>query len=293
VRDVIRVQSVKQRVEGDVGYIRIASFSEQTMEGLEKAIDTIDLQVPEDQLKGFVLDLRGNPGGLLDQAVLVSDAFLDRGEIVSTRGRHADEVQRFSARAGDLIHGKPLIVLLNGGSASASEIVAGALQDHRRATLIGTRSFGKGSVQTIIPIGRAGAIRLTTARYYTPSGRSIQAKGIDPDIEVLPELPADIKDFQTVTEAELRGHLLGDGEKPAEPAPSDSTTDSSAAATTGDDSATPPATNTEEKAPTGALASYVPEDPKLDKQLNYALDLLNGIQVNARFPATADQGVPN
>ena len=293
VRDVIRVQSVKQRVEGDVGYIRIASFSEQTMEGLEKAIDTIDLQVPEDQLKGFVLDLRGNPGGLLDQAVLVSDAFLDRGEIVSTRGRHADEVQRFSARAGDLIHGKPLIVLLNGGSASASEIVAGALQDHRRATLIGTRSFGKGSVQTIIPIGRAGAIRLTTARYYTPSGRSIQAKGIDPDIEVLPELPADIKDFQTVTEAELRGHLLGDGEKPAEPAPSDSTTDSSAAATTGDDLATPPATNTEEKAPTGALASYVPEDPKLDKQLNYALDLLNGIQVNARFPATADQGVPN
>jgi carboxyl-terminal processing protease len=289
VRDVIRVQSVKDRVETDVGYIRISSFSEQTMEGLEKAVDTIDSQVPEDQLKGFVLDLRGNPGGLLDQAVLVSDAFLDHGEIVSTRGRHADDVQRFSARAGDLIHGKNLIVLINGGSASASEIVAGALQDHRRATLIGTRSFGKGSVQTIIPIGRSGAVRLTTARYYTPSGRSIQAKGIEPDIEVLPELPPDLKDFQTVTEAELRGHLLGEGEKPAETAPADSTS----TATTGTEPETPPAANTEEKPPSGALASYVPEDPKQDKQLNYALDLLRGIQVNARFPATADQGVPN
>ena len=200
-------------MEDDVGYIRISSFSEQTMEGLEKAIDDIEAQVPEDKLKGYVLDLRGNPGGLLDQAVLVSDAFLDHGEIVSTRGRHADEVQRFSARTGDLTDGKPLIVLINGGSASASEIVAGALQDHRRATLVGTRSFGKGSVQTIIPIGRAGAIRLTTARYYTPSGRSIQARGIDPDIEVLPDLPDDLKDFTTLSEAELRGHLLGEGEQ--------------------------------------------------------------------------------
>jgi carboxyl-terminal processing protease len=287
VRDVIRVQSVKSRVENDVGYIRIASFSEQTMDGLEKAIDSIKSQIPADQLKGYVLDLRGNPGGLLDQAVLVCDAFLDHGEIVSTRGRHADEVQRFSARAGDLVDGKSLIVLLNGGSASASEIVAGALQDHRRATLIGTRSFGKGSVQTIIPIGRAGAIRLTTARYYTPSGRSIQAKGIDPDIEVLPELPPDLQDFETVTEAELRGHLLGDGEKTP---PNDAS--ASASAPTGAESQTPPAAD-KEKTPTGALASYVPEDPKQDKQLNYALDLLRGIQVNARFPATAEQGVPN
>jgi carboxyl-terminal processing protease len=201
VRDVIRVQSVKSREEGDIGYIRIASFSEQTMEGLEKAIDKIEADIPADELKGFVLDLRGNPGGLLDQAVLVSDAFIDKGEIVSTRGRRADEVQRFSARTGDLVNGKPVIVLLNGGSASASEIVAGALQDHRRATLVGTKSFGKGSVQTIIPIGRSGAIRLTTARYYTPSGRSIQAKGIEPDIEVLPELPKDLQDFDTVSEA--------------------------------------------------------------------------------------------
>ncbi|HEX9906050.1 MAG TPA: S41 family peptidase [Propylenella sp.] len=288
VRDVIRVQSVKHRVEGDVGYIRIASFSEQTMEGLEKAIDDIEAKLPDDTLKGFVLDLRGNPGGLLDQAVLVSDAFLDRGEIVSTRGRHSDEVQRFSARAGDLVDNKPVIVLLNGGSASASEIVAGALQDHRRATLLGTRSFGKGSVQTIIPIGRNGAIRLTTARYYTPSGRSIQAKGIEPDIEVLPDVPEELRDMAAVSEAELRGHLLGDGERE----------DGDAAGAPAGEAAAPDAAadeagETEEEAPQGALASYVPEDPKLDKQLNYAYDLLRGAQVNARFPATAEQGIPN
>jgi len=284
VRDVIRVQSVKHRVEDDVGYIRISSFSEQTMEGLKKAIEEIEKDIPEDKLKGLVLDLRGNPGGLLDQAVDVSDAFLERGEIVSTRGRHANEVQRFSARSGDLSGGEPIIVLLNGGSASASEIVAGALQDHRRATLVGTRSFGKGSVQTIIPIGRSGAIRLTTARYYTPSGRSIQARGIDPDIEILPNLPDDLGNFDTVSEAELRGHLLGEGEseKPAEPAPeADAVLDSE----TGEEG--------DEEGPQGALASYVPEDPALDSQLNYAYDLLRGVQVNARFPATAEQGIPN
>ena len=147
-------------------------------------IDKLNKEIGADKLKGYVLDLRNNPGGLLDQAIAVSDAFLDRGEIVSTRGRNADETQRFNAQAGDLTKGKPVVVLVNGGSASASEIVAGALQDHKRATVIGTRSFGKGSVQTIIPLGGNGAIRLTTARYYTPSGRSIQAKGIEPDIEV-------------------------------------------------------------------------------------------------------------
>jgi carboxyl-terminal processing protease len=286
VRDVIRVQSVKSRVEDDIGYIRIASFSEQTMEGLEKAIDKIQTDIPDEKLKGYVLDLRGNPGGLLDQAVLVSDAFLERGEIVSTRGRQADEVQRFSARAGDLADGEPVIVLVNGGSASASEIVAGALQDHRRATVLGTRSFGKGSVQTIIPIGRAGAIRLTTARYYTPSGRSIQAKGIEPDIEVLPEVPEDMKDVTAMTEADLRGHLLGDGEKEKEEADTPA----------GDAAATPDEDTTGEESeedPAGALSAYVPEDPKDDKQLNYAFDLLRGVQVNARFPATAEQGIPN
>jgi carboxyl-terminal processing protease len=287
VRDVIRVQSVKHRVEEDVGYIRISSFSEQTMDGLKKAIDDIESKVPADKLKGFVLDLRGNPGGLLDQAVDVSDAFLDRGEIVSTRGRHANEVQRFSARGGDLADGEPVIVLLNGGSASASEIVAGALQDHRRATLVGTRSFGKGSVQTIIPIGRSGAIRLTTARYYTPSGRSIQARGIDPDIEVLPNLPDDLGDFATVSEAELRGHLLGEGEGKDEPAAAPDE------AAVGEAEEQPAEGGEEAASPSGALASYVPEDPAEDTQLKYAYDLLRGVQVNARFPATAEQGIPN
>jgi carboxyl-terminal processing protease len=151
---------------------------------LKKAINDLTSQLGADKVKGFVVDLRNNPGGLLDQAISVSDAFLDKGEIVSTRGRNAEETQRFNARPGDLTKGKPVIVLINGGSASASEIVAGALQDHKRATLVGTRSFGKGSVQTIIPLAGHGAMRLTTARYYTPSGRSIQARGIDPDIVV-------------------------------------------------------------------------------------------------------------
>jgi carboxyl-terminal processing protease len=294
VRDVIRVQSVKHRIENDLGYIRIASFSEQTMEGLEKAIDDIEEKVPADKLKGFVLDLRGNPGGLLDQAVLVSDAFLERGEIVSTRGRHAEEVQRFSARAGDLAEGKNVIVLVNGGSASASEIVAGALQDHRRATVLGTRSFGKGSVQTIIPLGRNGAIRLTTARYYTPSGRSIQAKGIEPDIEVMPEVPKDVRDGETMSEAELRGHLLGEDElKAAEEKKAEEETPAGDAAATAPTDGDENGAKADEEEPDGALSSYVPEDPKKDKQLNYAFDLLRGIQVNAAFPATAAQGIPN
>ncbi|MFA6267546.1 MAG: S41 family peptidase, partial [Pseudolabrys sp.] len=175
-RDVIRVRAVRSNVEGDdVGYIRMTQFNEQTTDGLKKAISDIKAKIADDKLKGYILDLRNNPGGLLDQAISVSDAFLEKGEIVSTRGRNAEETQRFNARAGDLTDGKPVIVLVNGGSASASEIVAGALQDHRRTTVIGTRSFGKGSVQTIIPLGSGnGALRLTTARYYTPSGRSIQ-----------------------------------------------------------------------------------------------------------------------
>ncbi|MFI4972820.1 MAG: S41 family peptidase, partial [Hyphomicrobiales bacterium] len=172
VRDVIRVKSVRSHSEGDdIGYIRVTQFNEQTTDGLKKAISDLTSQLGADKIKGFVVDLRNNPGGLLDQAISVSDAFLEKGEIVSTRGRNAEETQRFNARPGDLTKGKPVIVLINGGSASASEIVAGALQDHKRATLVGTRSFGKGSVQTIIPLGSGnGALRLTTARYYTPSG---------------------------------------------------------------------------------------------------------------------------
>src|SRR5271169_6634993 len=216
-RDIIRVRAVRANVEGDdVGYIRLTQFNEQTTDGLKKAIADITAKISDDKLKGYVLDLRNNPGGLLDQAISVSDAFLEKGEIVSTRGRNAEETQRFNARPGDLTKHKPLIVLINGGSASASEIVAGALQDHKRATIIGTRSFGKGSVQTIIPLGAEnGALRLTTARYYTPSGRSIQAKGIEPDIQILEDVPPELKGKDdTKGEASLKGHLTnGEDEK--------------------------------------------------------------------------------
>src|SRR6187397_2191396 len=259
-RDVIRVRSVRSQVEGeDIGYIRLTQFNEQTTEGLKKAIADIGAKISDDKLKGYVLDLRNNPGGLLDQAISASDAFLQKGEIVSTRGRNAEETQRFNARAGDLTKGKPLIVLINGGSASASEIVAGALQDHKRATVIGTRSFGKGSVQTIIPLGSGnGALRLTTARYFTPSGRSIQAKGITPDIEVLQEIPEELKArTDTRGEASLRGHLKAEGDEA-----------------------------------TGSQ-SYIPPDPKDDKALHKALDLIRGVQKNSAYPPNPKTAVPN
>src|SRR5437660_100828 len=183
-RATIKIQSVRSHLEGEnIGYIRVTTFNEQTDTGLNNAMKNLKQQAGN-KLVGVVLDLRNNPGGLLDQAVSVSDAFLEKGEIVSTRGRRGEDAQRYNARAGDIAGGLPMVVLINGGSASASEIVAGALQDHHRAILLGTRSFGKGSVQTIIPLPGHGAMRLTTARYYTPSGRSIQAKGIDPDIVV-------------------------------------------------------------------------------------------------------------
>ena len=257
VRAMVRVQSVKSRVEGDAAYIDINQFNETTQVGLDSAIKTLKGKLGP-KLKGYVIDLRNNPGGLLDQAISVSNAFLERGEIVSTRGRNAEETQRFNARAGDLTKGKPIIILINGGSASASEIVAGALQDHRRATIIGTRSFGKGSVQTIIPLGSGnGALRLTTARYYTPSGRSIQAKGITPDIEVLQEVPDELKTRDTAKgESSLRGHLKADGQEE-----------------------------------TGSQ-SYVPPDPKNDAALNLALDLMRGIQKNSAYPANP-KSVPN
>jgi carboxyl-terminal processing protease len=249
-RDIIRVRAVRSRIEDDVAYVRITQFNEQTTENLKKTIADLQAQIPPEKLKGYVLDLRNNPGGLLDQAISVSDAFLERGEIVSTRGRNAEETQRFSARPGDLTKGKPIIVLINGGSASASEIVAGALQDHKRATVLGTRSFGKGSVQTIIPLGAGnGALRLTTARYYTPSGKSIQAKGITPDIEVLQDVPEELKArTDTRGESSLRGHLKADGDEQ-----------------------------------TGSQ-SYVPPDPKNDKALQHALELIRGIKTHAAYP---------
>ena len=182
-REVIKIQVVKSRLEGDVGYVRLTSFNEQTDPGLRRAVQDIRAKAGNN-LKGFILDLRNDPGGLLDQAVSVSDDFLNQGEIVSTRARHPEESQRWNAKSGDITNGLPVVVLINGGSASASEIVAGALQDHHRAVVVGTRSFGKGSVQTVMPLPGNGAMRLTTARYYTPSGRSIQGLGIAPDIEV-------------------------------------------------------------------------------------------------------------
>ncbi|MBN9016118.1 MAG: S41 family peptidase [Rhizobiales bacterium] len=261
VRDVIRIQSVKSRPEGDIGYIRISSFNEQTFDGLKSAIEKLDNEIGRDKIKGYILDLRNNPGGLLDQAVAVGDAFLDKGEIVATRGRHSDQNTRYDARPGDLSDGKPVIVLINGGSASASEIVAGALQDQKRATILGTRSFGKGSVQTIIPLGSNGAIRLTTARYYTPSGRSIQAKGIDPDIQVLQDLPPELKDQVTDTkgEASLKGHL----------------------------------TNEAGGAEGGGSQAYVPPEAKDDKQLQQAIGLLDGKVANSAFPPDPKAVVPN
>ena len=260
VREIIRVRPVRHRTDGgDIGYIRITSFNEQTTDGLRKAIASIAKDIPADKLAGYVVDLRNNPGGLLDQAVSVSSAFMSRGEVVSTRGRTAEETQRFTARGGDITKGKPLVVLINGGSASASEIVAGALRDHKRATLIGTRTFGKGSVQTIIPLGSGnGALALTTARYFTPSGRSIQAQGIAPDVEVLQDVPDELKNRAELKgEASMRGHLAADGAEQA-----------------------------------GSQA-WVPPNEKDDKALNAAFNLLRGVTVNANAPTMAKRAVPN
>ena len=217
-REIIKLQVVKSRLDDDVGYIRLSSFNEQSDPALRRAIASLKKQAG-DKLKGFVLDLRNNPGGLLDQAVAVSNDFLNRGEIVSTRARHPDESQRWDAKAGgDLTGGLPLVVLMNNGSASASEIVGGALQDQRRAIVVGVRSFGKGSVQTVIPLPGNGAMRLTTARYYTPSGRSIQGLGITPDIEVH-ETRADPPKFGPEREADLNHVLSNSGGTPQQSAP--------------------------------------------------------------------------
>lgn len=258
VREIIPIRAVKSRVEGDVGYLRVISFTEKTYDDLEAAIVKIKKEVPADKLKGYVLDLRLNPGGLLDQAIYVSDAFLERGEVVSTRSRDPEDTRRFNASAGDLTDGKPLIVLVNGGSASASEIVAGALQDLRRATVLGTRSFGKGSVQTIIPMGEKGALRLTTALYYTPSGKSIQGTGIRPDIIVEQPLPEELQGrVRAEGESALPGHIQGQSE-------------------------------TDEGS--GSVA-YVPPEAKDDIQLNQALDLLRGAKTDPAFPPNPDKAV--
>ena len=257
-REIIQVRPVSSRAEGgDVGYIRIKEFNELTNEELKSAIADLSSKIPADKLKGYIVDLRNNPGGLLDQAVGVVNDFLGQGEIVSTRGRDAGDDERFFAKPqlGDLIHGKPLIVLINGGSASASEIVSGALQDQKRATIVGSRSFVKGSVQTIMPLGAGnGALRLTTARYYTPSGRSIQAEGITPDITVLQNVPKELQDSEAeVSEASLPRHFHAQGK--------------------------------EEK---GSQA-YVPPKPEDDTALQTALALMRGTKHDAAFPPKRQQ----
>ena len=209
-RAIIKISPVRARLEGDIGYVRLTTFNEQTNAIMREEVAKLRDELG-DEFRGLVLDMRNNPGGLLDQAVAVADAFLEQGEIVSTRGRRAQSVQRFNARPGDIIDGLPIVVLINGGSASASEIVAGALQDHRRGIVMGTASFGKGSVQTIMPISGQGAIRLTTARYYTPAGTSIQAKGITPDIEVHQATVELLDDEDGRRESDLRGRLDAEG----------------------------------------------------------------------------------
>ena len=254
-RAVIKVRSARWRTEGDIGYLRLTSFTEQSDAGIANGMKKIKEKLG-DKLKGVVLDLRNNPGGLLDQAIKVSDAFLNRGEIVSTRSRRADDAQRFNAKKGDLAENLPIVVLINGGSASASEIVAGALQDHRRAVILGTQSFGKGSVQTIIPLSGHGAIRLTTAHYYTPSGRSIQAKGITPDIEVKQAKLETIEQGRGRREADLRGALKNPNAPKKESEKGDKSSDKK-----------------------GAKANEKPFDYQLDR----ALGLIRGISLyNAR-----------
>ncbi|MBC6406328.1 MAG: S41 family peptidase [Rhodospirillales bacterium] len=258
VRAIITVASVRHRIEGRIGYIRITQFNDQSTEGLEEAIEEIEEELG-DTLIGYVLDLRNNPGGLLDQAISVTDAFLEQGEIVSTRGRNSDDMTRYNARPGDLTGGKPIVVLINDGSASASEIVSGALKDHRRAILMGTRSFGKGSVQTIVPLPGHGAMRLTTARYYTPSGVSIQATGIEPDIEVALATiePLDVGELRH--EEDLRGSLENPQEEEADETP--------AAADGGE-------VSDDSKPEEPADGS---SEPTEDYQLSRALDLLRGL----------------
>ena len=264
-RELIRPQVVRARLEGnDIAYIRLTSFNEQTEVGLRRALQQLRSQAPNG-LKGLILDLRNNPGGLLDQAVQVSDDLLDQGEIVSTRARRPEDAQRWNARSGDIASGLPIVVLINAGSASASEIVAGALQDHRRAVVLGVKSFGKGSVQTVMPLPGNGAIRLTTARYYTPSGRSIQATGIEPDVEVLAQR-ADTA--QRDREAELRRALRNDN---------------NAAGQTRPPTPLPPLNlpagllEKIQKTPAEDAPAFDPTKPETDFQLQQALVLVRGM----------------
>src|SRR5476651_1696887 len=280
-RESIKVKATRYRLEGDVGYIRVTSFTEQSTSGLIDAVEKIKKE-EGNKLKGYVLDLRNNPGGLLDQAISMVDAFLEKGEIVSVKARKAEDIQRWNAKPGDVAGGLPIVVLVNGGSASASEIVAGALQDHHRAIILGTRTFGKGSVQTIMQVTGGGAIRLTTALYFTPSGRSIQKEGIKPDIEVEQAKVETIQQRMSFRESDLRGSITNpnkpaDASKPAEapkPDANDKPSDGKPAA--GAPPVAPPI-------PAAPAASTDPDEPPkeavADYQLLRALDLIRGISL--------------
>ncbi len=289
-RDIIKIQSVKfDTFQNEIGYIRITTFNQNSDAGVQKAVDEINKKLG-DKLVGYVLDLRNNPGGLLDQAISISDMFLDQGEIVSTRGRHEEDTKRDNATPGDITKGLPIVVLINGGSASASEIVSGALQDHHRAIVLGTKSFGKGSVQTVIPLAGHGAMRLTTARYYTPSGRSIQAKGIDPDIVVEPSKIETLMASERMSEADLPGALDKDKIKKIEEIVSQAESDDAKVAA---DKAAADAANPDKKAETPDIdkktgVAAVKDDPKAaeekkklleDYQLARALDLIRGVNL--------------
>jgi len=275
-RETIKVKPVKFRLEGgDIGYIRVTSFTEQTTPGVLDAVEKLKKEAGN-KLKGYIIDLRNNPGGLLDQAIVMSDAFLDKGEIVSVKARKNDDVQRWNAKPGDVANGLPIVVLMNGGSASASEIVAGALQDHRRAIVLGTRSFGKGSVQTIMQVTGGGAIRLTTALYFTPSGRSIQKEGIKPDIEVEPAKIENIQQRSSFREENLRRSITNPNDKPVAPPPPAKPADAKP-------EAAKPGDKTDDKAAGQATPSGDPDEPPKEQAADYQLlraaDLIRGISL--------------
>ena len=291
IRDIIEIKAVRYRAEGPEGqiaYIRLTTFNENTTKNLRKAMAELSAAAGKEKFAGYILDLRNNPGGLLGEAVKVSDSFLSQGEIVSTRARKAEDNIRFNARRGDMSKGAPVLVLINGGSASASEIVAGALQDHHRALVVGTQSFGKGSVQTVIPLPNDGALRLTTARYFTPSGRSIQALGVTPDVIIDQELPEDIKARPRRSEASLRGHLSSSPENDKETPDAkinkseDDTNDKSNLDTKDDsedksDESSEGNANVKAKDKTkekGKSFAYVPRELEKDKQLQKAIEIM-------------------
>lgn len=304
IRDIIKIRAVRARLEGEnenIAYIRVTTFNLNTTVNLRKEMSTLSAAVKPEDFAGYIIDLRNNPGGLLTEAIKVSDTFLSKGEIVSTRARKTSDNARFNARRGDLSKGAAVMVLINGGSASASEIVAGALQDHHRALIVGTQSFGKGSVQTIMPLSNNGALRLTTARYYTPSGRSIQATGISPDIIIEQEIPEDMKGFQGRREANLRGHLENDAkethsesDKTNEKKPEKAPDAEDRPPTSGDKSdQTPDAeadTTEDEDKPSIA---YVPRELEDDLQLQKAIQLMSDMhQTRMGLAAQADAILP-